>query len=98
MNCGYIFQDAVKKTLGLFTNVQDYQTIEDACARRFAGNVDTFIRWYQTGEILDRLAGEFGLTSHDWGPVGDFRCGLNLLTGANAMNDLDYDTFLKLKI
>jgi len=66
MNCGYGFQEAVNKALGLFANVKDYQTIEDKCARGFAGNVDTFIRWYHSGEILNRLAGKFGLTSHDY--------------------------------
>ena len=66
MNQGCSFQEAVNKGLKLFPNVETYATVADACARRFAGNVDTFIRWYHSGEIPDRLDGKFGLSRHDY--------------------------------
>ena len=86
MNCGYIFQDAVKKTLRLFPNVKDYQTIEDACARRFAGNVETFIGWYQSVEIIDKLAGKFGLTNHDYAIFKDLSPGKAALRALNTFS------------
>lgn len=65
MKQGLDFPSATHQTLKLFPEVQDYQTISDKCARGFAGNVDTFISWFQSGKMLDRLVGKFGLSDHD---------------------------------
>jgi hypothetical protein len=59
------FSSATHQTLKLFPEVQDYQTISDKCVRGFAGNVDTFISWFHSGKMLDRLVGTFGLSDHD---------------------------------
>lgn len=65
MKQGLDFPSATHQTLKLFPEVQDYQTISDKCARGFAGNVDTFISWFHSGKMLDRLIGKFGLSNHD---------------------------------
>jgi hypothetical protein len=65
MKQGLDFASATHQTLRLFPEVQDYQTISDKCARGFAGNVDTFISWFQSGKMLDRLVGKFGLSDLD---------------------------------
>lgn len=65
MKQGLDFPSATHQTLKLFPEVRDYQTISDKCARGFAGNVDTFISWFQSGKMLDRLVGKFGLSNHD---------------------------------
>ncbi|MGO9375465.1 MAG: hypothetical protein ACLQBD_25715 [Syntrophobacteraceae bacterium] len=65
MKQGLDFPIATHQTLKLFPEVQDYQTISDKCARGFAGNVDTFISWFQSGEMLDKLIGKFSLSDHD---------------------------------
>lgn len=65
MKQGLDFPSATHQTLKLFPEVQDYQTISDKCARGFAGNVDTFISWFHSGKMLDRLVGKFGLSNHD---------------------------------
>lgn len=65
MKKGLDFPSATHQTLKLFPEVQDYQTISDKCARGFAGNVDTFISWFHSGKMLDRLVGKFGLSDHD---------------------------------
>lgn len=65
MKQGLDFPSATHQTLKLFPEVQDYQTISDKCARGFAGNVDTFISWFHSGKMLDRLVGKFGLSDYD---------------------------------
>lgn len=65
MKQGLDFPSATHQTLRLFPEVQDYQTISDKCARGFAGDVDTFISWFHSGVMLDRLVGKFGLSDHD---------------------------------
>jgi hypothetical protein len=47
-------------------NVKDYQTVCDKCARRFAGTVDNFKRWFSQGEILHRLNTKFHLKPQDY--------------------------------
>ena len=67
MKLGYDFSSATHATLNLFPDVRDYQTICDKCARCFAGNVDTFVNWFNSGEILNQLLVRFGLSDHDYG-------------------------------
>jgi hypothetical protein len=78
MKQGFDFSSATHKTLKLFPEVQDYQTISDKCGRGFAGNVDTFITWFNTGQMLNKLRDKFRLSDHDY---DIFR---QLLTKANA--------------
>ena len=66
MKQGLDFPSATHQTLKLFPEVQDYQTISDKCGRGFAGNVDTFISWFSSGQILNKLAEKFGLSDHDY--------------------------------
>lgn len=60
----YDFVAAVHHTKDEF-NIT-YQTVDDKCARRFAGTVDIFQRWYRNGEILQRLNNHFHLSHHDY--------------------------------
>jgi hypothetical protein len=66
MKHGSDFPSATHQTLKLFPEVQDYQTISDKCARGFAGNVDTFISWYSSGQMLNKLHSKFSLSDHDY--------------------------------
>lgn len=66
MKQGSDFPSATHQTLKLFPEVQDYQTISDKCARRFAGNVDTFISWCSSGQMLNKLHSKFSLSDHDY--------------------------------
>lgn len=66
MKQGLDFPSAYHQTLILFPAVKDYQTISDACARRFAGNVDTFIYWFSSGQILNKLLVKLNLSDHDY--------------------------------
>jgi len=59
----YSFVDSAHKTKDKFEIT--YQTVDDACARRFAGTVEIFQRWYSGGEILQRLKNHFRLSRHD---------------------------------
>jgi hypothetical protein len=59
----YSFVDSAHKTKDKFEIT--YQTVDDACARRFAGTVEIFQRWYRGGEILQRLKSHFHLSRHD---------------------------------
>jgi hypothetical protein len=59
------FPDAVRWTMRVL-NVNDYQTVCDKCARRFAETVDNFRSWYQTGEMLQKLDQKFGLSPNDY--------------------------------
>lgn len=70
MKQGFDFSSATHKTLKLFPEVQDYQTISDKCGRGFAGNVDTFITWFNTGQILNKLRDKFKLSDHDYNIFG----------------------------
>ena len=63
---GYDFATATHQTLKLYPEVQDYQTISDKCARGFAGSVDTFVRWFNSGQMLDKLSQKFNLSSSDY--------------------------------
>lgn len=65
MKQGSDFPSATHQTLKLFPEVQDYQTISDKCARGFAGSVDTFISWFSSGQMLNKLHLEFSLSDHD---------------------------------
>lgn len=67
MKEGLDFPGATKATLRLFAEVQDYQTISDKCARGFAGDVDTFVSWFNSGQILHKLTEQFSLRDHDQG-------------------------------
>jgi len=66
MQQGFDFPSATHKTLKLFPEVQDYQTISDKCGRGFAGNVDTFITWFNTRQMLNKLTEKFKLSDHDY--------------------------------
>ena len=66
MKQGFDFPSATNQTLKLFPEVKDYQTISDACARRFAGKVDTFISWFNSGQMLNKLLEKFSLSDHDY--------------------------------
>ena len=66
MKQGLDFPSATHQTLRLFPEVKDYQTISDACARRFAGKVDTFISWFNSGQMLNKLLEKFSLSDHDY--------------------------------
>lgn len=66
MKQGSDFPTATHQTLRLFPEVQDYQTISDKCARGFAGNVDTFISWFSSGQMLNKLHSKFNLSDHDF--------------------------------
>jgi hypothetical protein len=66
MKQGFDFPTATHQTLKLFPEVQDYQTISDKCARGFAGNVDTFISWFSSGQMLNKLHSKFSLSDHDY--------------------------------
>jgi len=64
MRRNHDFVDAVHRTKDKF-NIA-YQTVDDKCARRFAGTIDVFQRWYISGEILQRLKDHFHLNYHDY--------------------------------
>jgi hypothetical protein len=66
MKQGLDFPSATHQTLKLFPEVQDYQTISDKCARGFAGDVDTFISWFNSGQMLKKLHVKFSLSDHDY--------------------------------
>ncbi len=66
MKQGSDFPSATHQTLKLFPEVQDYQTISDKCARGFAGNVDTFISWLSSGQMLNKLHSKFSLSDNDY--------------------------------
>lgn len=60
------FPSATQQALKLFPKVRDYQTISDKCTRRFAGNVGTFISWFRSGQMLNKLHVKFSLSDHDY--------------------------------
>jgi hypothetical protein len=62
---GADFPYAVRWTMRVL-NVNDYQTVCDKCTRRFAGTVDNFKAWYQTGDMLEKLDHKFGLSQNDY--------------------------------
>ena len=64
MQRNHDFVDAVHRTKDNFDIA--YQSVDDKCARRFAGTVDVFQRWYLSGEILQRLKDHFHLNYHDY--------------------------------
>jgi len=59
------FPNAVRSTMAALS-VNDYQTVCDKCARRFAGTVDNFKDWYASGGILQKLDMKFGLSPNDY--------------------------------
>jgi len=63
MQKNHDFVDAVRLTKDIF-NIT-YNSVDDKCARCFAGSVDTFQRWYVNGEILQKLVNHFHLSYHD---------------------------------
>ena len=66
MRQGLDYPSAIHQTLKFFPNVQDYETISDKCERGFAGDVDTFISWFNSGQILNKLHVKFSLSDHDY--------------------------------
>lgn len=62
---GYDHRSAINEALRYFPRVKDYQTIEDKCARQFAGYIGTFAEWYKWGKILSELISKFNLDEHD---------------------------------
>lgn len=64
MQRNHDFVDAVRHTKENF-NIA-YQSVDDKCARRFAGTVEIFQRWYRSGEILQKLKDHFHLNYHDY--------------------------------
>ncbi|MEX0778842.1 MAG: DUF3883 domain-containing protein [Balneolales bacterium] len=66
LNKGFNHIEAIKKAVHDFPSVNDYQTISDKCARRFAGNVPSFLEWYRHGLILNRLKSKFNLNDEDY--------------------------------
>ena len=64
MQRNYDFADAVRRTKDNL-NIT-HQTVDDKCARRFAGTVEIFQRWYRNGEILERLRNHFHLSFDDY--------------------------------
>jgi len=66
MKQGFDFPSATHQTLKLFPEVQDYQTISDKCGRGFAGSVDTFVSWFSSRQILNKLVEKFSLSDHDY--------------------------------
>ena len=64
MEKDYSFVGSAHKTKDKFDIT--YQTVSDACARRFSGTVEIFQRWYRNGEILQRLNNHFHLSHHDY--------------------------------
>jgi len=66
MKKGYDFSSAIKQTLKLFPEVKDYSTIADKCGRGFASSTDNFISWFNTGQMLDKLAEKLSLSDHDY--------------------------------
>lgn len=65
MKKGYVYAKAVKKALESFSGVARYQTISDKCDRQFAGNVGTFVKWYESGDMLSKLEKELKLNEND---------------------------------
>ena len=59
------FPNAVRWTMRVL-NVNDYQTVCDKCARRFAGTVDNFKDWYESGDMLQKLDMKFSLSPNDY--------------------------------
>ncbi|HUT70870.1 MAG TPA: hypothetical protein VMW89_09355 [Desulfatiglandales bacterium] len=59
------FPDAVRWSMRVL-NVNDYQTVCDKCARRFAGTVYRFKESYDSGDILQKLDMKFGLSPNDY--------------------------------
>ncbi|MFC1841208.1 hypothetical protein ACFL1N_16685, partial [Thermodesulfobacteriota bacterium] len=66
MNRGYDFVHAVKQSLKHFPNIKNYETIADACARRFAGSVGKFKIWFETGVMLEKLGSKFSFSTNDY--------------------------------
>ena len=64
MQRNHDFVEAVRRTKDNFSIA--YQSVDDKCARRFAGSVDVFQRWYRSGEILQKLKDHFHLNYHDY--------------------------------
>lgn len=60
------FTSSVHQTLKLFPEVKDYQTIADKCGRGFAGSVEKFEFWCESGEILNNLLTKFSLSDSDF--------------------------------
>jgi hypothetical protein len=61
---GQDFPNAVRSCMKTL-NVKDYQTVCDKCARRFAGTVDNFKKWFSSGGIVRRLNVKFQLKPQD---------------------------------
>lgn len=59
------FPNAVRWAMKVL-NVNDYQTVCDKCARRFAGTVDNFKDWYESGDMLQKIDMKFILSPNDY--------------------------------
>ena len=64
MQKNHDFIDAVRRTKDNFSIT--YNAVDDKCARRFAGTVEIFQRWYRNGEILQRLKDHFHFSYRDY--------------------------------
>ena len=62
---GHKHRAAINEATKCFPNVQDTQTIEDKCARRFAGYIGTFLEWYKWNTIVPNLIKKYNLNKHD---------------------------------
>lgn len=62
---GHKHRAAISAATKCFPNVQDTQTIEDKCARRFAGYIGTFLEWYKWNTIVPNLIKKYQLNKHD---------------------------------
>ncbi|MBN1349880.1 winged helix-turn-helix domain-containing protein [candidate division KSB1 bacterium] len=71
MRQGYSHSDAIHQAKSYFPKVADYQTIQDKCSRQFAGDIGTFLEWFESGIILSKLIELNKLDEHDARIFGD---------------------------
>ena len=62
---GYKHRAAINEATKYFPKVKDTQTIEDKCARRFAGYIGIFVEWYKWNKIIPNLIKQYKLNKHD---------------------------------
>jgi hypothetical protein len=59
------FQNAVRWSMKVL-NINHYSTVCAKCTTRFAGTVNNFENWYESGEILQKLDMKFCLSTNDF--------------------------------